>query len=187
MKGERLKHTINLWLRLTAAKRMRYLKDHHVFGAVGENSSYMGRVVPLYANLIRIGSNVHIASGVSLVCHDTVHIMLNRSKRYQGRFSEKIGCIEIGDNVFIGTGATILYNVRIGSNVVIGAGSLVNRDIPDNSVAAGIPARVVKSFDDFARDRLNEEKFPDGEKPQKESVSRELAEWCWERFYEQRK
>ena len=45
----------------------------------------------------------------------------------------------------------ILPNVRIGSNVIVGAGSVVSKDISDNSVAAGIPCRVVGNFDDLVK------------------------------------
>lgn len=61
---------------------------------------------------------------------------------------ERIGIIEIMDNVFVGSGTRILYGVRIGSNVIIGSGSLVNKDIPDNSVYAGVPARFICTFDE---------------------------------------
>lgn len=47
-------------------------------------------------------------------------------------------------------------NTKIGSNVVIGAGSIVNKDIPDNSVVAGVPAKVIGDFDTFAQKRLNQ-------------------------------
>lgn len=53
------------------------------------------------------------------------------------------------DNVFIGSGTRILYNTRIGSNVIIGSDSLVNKDIPDNSVYAGVPARFICTFDEY--------------------------------------
>ena len=55
----------------------------------------------------------------------------------------------IGNNVFIGTRAIILPGVRIGSNVVIGAGAVVSRDVPDNSICAGNPAKVIGYYDDF--------------------------------------
>ena len=54
--------------------------------------------------------------------------------------------ITIGDNVFIGSNSTILYDVNIGNNVIIGAGSLINRDIPSGTVAAGVPAKVINHF-----------------------------------------
>lgn len=53
-------------------------------------------------------------------------------------------CIFIGDNCYIGTGVTILGPVKIGNNVTIGAGSVVTKDIPDDSVVAGNPAKVIK-------------------------------------------
>lgn len=52
--------------------------------------------------------------------------------------------VTIGDDVWIGGNATILPGVTIGNNVVVGAGAVVTRDIPDNSLALGVPARVVK-------------------------------------------
>lgn len=54
--------------------------------------------------------------------------------------------ITIGDNVWIGAGAIILDGVTIGNRCVIGAGSVVNKDIPEDSVAVGIPCKVVKSI-----------------------------------------
>lgn len=56
------------------------------------------------------------------------------------------GEIVIGDNVWIGDKATILAGVHIGDNVIIGANAVVTKDIPSNSVAAGIPAQVIKQL-----------------------------------------
>ena len=66
---------------------------------------------------------------------------------------KKIGSIHIEDNVFIGSHTIILCDVNIGSNVIIGAGSLVNKDIPANSVYAGVPAKYICSFDEFVEKR----------------------------------
>lgn len=57
---------------------------------------------------------------------------------------EKNGRPTIGDNVDLGCNVVIIGNVNIGSNVLIGAGSVVVTDIPDNSVAVGVPAKVIK-------------------------------------------
>ena len=70
-------------------------------------------------------------------------------KRFIGYDCNKIGRIAIGDNVFVGLKSIILPNVHIGNNVVIGAGSVVTKDIPDNSVAVGNPARVICSCEEY--------------------------------------
>ena len=62
---------------------------------------------------------------------------------------DKVGPIEIGDNVYIGMGAYIMPNVKIGNNCIIGAGAIVTKSIPDNSVAVGIPAKVIESVNDY--------------------------------------
>jgi len=56
----------------------------------------------------------------------------------------KIDGFEIGDNCYISTGVTILGPIKNGNNVTIAAGAVVNKDIPDNAVVAGIPAKVIK-------------------------------------------
>ena len=60
------------------------------------------------------------------------------------------------NNVFIGCNSIIMGGVRIGNNVVIGAGSVVTKDIPDNSVVVGNPAKVIKTFDEFIEKRDQE-------------------------------
>lgn len=58
--------------------------------------------------------------------------------------------IHVGDNVYFGYGCIVLPGVTVGNNVIIGAGSIVTRDIPDNTVAVGVPARVIKPLDEYA-------------------------------------
>lgn len=201
MELNRLKHTIRLWLTLGSGKRTEYLRSHKVFASIGENCSIMDRRVPLYANLIRIGNNVHIAAKVSFVTHDITHVMLNQVPQNEcpycenkrnvmsagGGINEKVGCIEIGDNVFIGTHTVILPDVRIGSNVIIGACSLINHDIPDNSVVGGVPARVIGDFASFYAKRQNETHYPTEIRPKGQIVGEALSTWCWNQFYEKRK
>lgn len=87
MNFERLKHIACLWLRPESSKRTEYLRKNKVFAEIGEGSSIMDRKVPLYANLIKIGKNVHIASHVDFITHDITHIMLNRCT--EGGYTEK--------------------------------------------------------------------------------------------------
>ena len=85
---------------------------------------------------INIGDNVVISENVSMWDSD-VHEVLN----YNHSMTEPIN---IGNHVWIGTNTIILKGVNIGNNSIIGAGSVVNRDIPDNCLAAGNPAKVIK-------------------------------------------
>ncbi len=55
------------------------------------------------------------------------------------------GCVILGNNVMIGAGATILPRIRIGDNTIVGAGTTVTKNLPNNVVAVGTPARVIKS------------------------------------------
>lgn len=113
-----------------------------------------------------IGHNVNIEQNVHIICHDRVHIGDNVSitghcaivdvTHPLSAFAEGLkmgdaiqlggGYVEIGEGSFLGFGTTVMPNVRIGRQCVIGAGSVVNCDIPDHSVAAGVPARVLRQI-----------------------------------------
>lgn len=189
MRGQRMWHTLRLFTILSGAKRTQYYKEHNIFHSMGDNCSIMDRKVPLYAKLISLGNNVHLASHVDFTTHDITHSMLNNIKNILSigggqKYPEKVGCIEIGDNVFIGSGTNIMYDVKIGSNVIIGANSLINKDIPDNCVVAGVPAKVIKTFDEYLEKRKLDE--PLGTGIGREMVSPEMEELLWKRFREKR-
>lgn len=74
------------------------------------------------------------------------------------------------DNVFIGSNTTILSNVTIGSNVIIAAGSLVNKDIPDGKIVAGVPAKVIGEVDDLAQKRRLHSESPIGKMGRDERI-----------------
>ena len=100
-------------------------------------------------------------------------------------YQEHIGCIEIMDNVFIGSNTTILGGVRIGPNAVVAAGSLVNRDVPPGTVVGGVPARVIGDFESLRKKNLME-KYPDAIRPIGQIVSQELEAYMWLEFLKQR-
>lgn len=95
--------------------------------------------------IISIGKNVHITDGVKFITHDG-GTLLYRDKIPDLEVTKPI---TVGNNVYIGNNVIILPGVHIGNNVVIGAGAVVSRSIPDNSVAAGVPARVIKTADEY--------------------------------------
>lgn len=110
---------------------------------VGKNFERLNNVLidDSHAWLISIGDNVTMAPRVHILAHDA------STKKFLGY--TKIGRVTIGNNVFIGAESVILPNVTIGNNVVIGANSTVTHDIPDNVVAAGTPAKVISSLEDY--------------------------------------
>ena len=105
--------------------------------------------------LIEIGDNVTVSSDVSFINHDGGTAVVKRlnPKRYSKII--KYGKITIGENCFIGSRTMIMPGVRIGSNCVIGAGSVITKNIPDNSVAVGVPAKIIRTVEDYAERCLN--------------------------------
>lgn len=128
MNWYRIRHTIGMYLTTSAQGRARYIKKHNLFRHMGDHCMVMFRKIPLYPKLISIGNNVWIASDVLLVPHDVIHRMLNNCVE-GGGFQEHLGCIDIKDNVFIGSNSTILPDVSIGPNAIVAAGTLVNKSI----------------------------------------------------------
>lgn len=97
-------------------------------------------------SLVSIGNNVDMNKNFSIYCHDygsgvfknVYNIALNSS-----------GAVSIGNNVYFGANCTVLKGVTIEDNCIIGAGSIVIRSIPANSVAVGIPCKVVCTLDEY--------------------------------------
>ena len=101
--------------------------------------------------LIEIGENNVISFDVSFLTHDGCINTLNRL--YNDNLS-KIGKIIIKNNCFIGCRTIILPNVCIGNNVIVGAGSVVTKNIPDNEVWAGNPAKkICNTFDLYKKQK----------------------------------
>lgn len=95
--------------------------------------------------LVHLGEHVELASGVRFATHDGgVWVFRKENPEW-----DLVAPIAIGDNVYIGIRAIILPGVTIGANSVIGAGAVVTRSIPENSVAVGVPAKVIKSTHEY--------------------------------------
>jgi len=99
------------------------------------------------AEYISIGDNCVICRNVTMIAHDYSWSILMKS--HNMILPSGGGKIAIGNNVFIGEGATILRNVHIGNNVIIAAGAVVTKDIGDNSVVGGNPAKILMSLEEY--------------------------------------
>ena len=99
--------------------------------------------------LITVGDKCLFASGLRIFTHDGGVTVLNNLGYFNGEKMDRIAPVKIGDNVYTGTNVMIMPGVTIGNNVIIGAGAIVSRNIPDNCVAVGIPAKPIKTIDEY--------------------------------------
>ena len=123
--------------------------------SVGEKCSIYNAITNFSSEpfLISIGNNVTLTSGVRLITHDGgMRVLCNAGFVEK---ADKFGCINIGNNVFIGIDTIILPNVNIGDNVVVGACSVVTKDLPSNGVYAGSPAKFICTIEQYYEKNKN--------------------------------
>ena len=181
MEIKRFYHSIRLKLMKNPRKRAAYLKKHHLLDAIGENCIWGPTRLPLYSELIRLHNNVVVHKSAVIIPHDMVNGFLKRARPDMDfGYRERLGCVEIMDNVYVGNHVTILPDVRIGQNCIISTGSVVTQDIPENSVVAGNPAKVIGRFDIFCAMRRARNK--ENVRLVNQKLSAELAKEKWERF-----
>ncbi|TML79110.1 MAG: acyltransferase [Actinobacteria bacterium] len=90
---------------------------------------------------VSIGRECVVADRVMLIDFDHGAVEVERPIRLQGIYKRDV---RVGNNVWIGYGACILRGVTIGDNAIIGTSAVVTRDVPENAVVAGVPARVIR-------------------------------------------
>jgi len=95
--------------------------------------------------IITLGDNVYLTDNISFITHDGGTLLFRKDIPDL----EITKPIIIGNNVYVGVNTTFLPGITVGNNVVIGACSVVTKDIPDNSVAVGNPARVIKTSEEY--------------------------------------
>ena len=124
-----------------------------------------GLFPPFYTDCgknLRIGKHVFINSGCrfqdqggitlgdgALIRHNVVMATLNHSEQPEERANLHPAPIHIGRNVWIGASATILPGVTIGDGAIVGAGAVVTRDVTENMIVAGVPAKILRSINTF--------------------------------------
>lgn len=115
---------------------------------MGDNVVIYGMASRMFGSepwMITLGSNVYLTAGVIFLTQDGGTLIL----RKEVPDLEWTAPITVGNDVYIGFRTMIMPGVKIGNRCIVGAGSIVTKDIPDNSVAVGVPCRVIKSVDDY--------------------------------------
>lgn len=136
-----------------AKKKAVYLKKHHIFHYIGKNVLYYPNLLPAEPFLVCLHNNIIIAAGVRLVTHSVENIVFNNEEGNK-KYACMYGKIEIHDNVYIGANAVINFGVTIGKNSIVAAGAVVTKDVPEGSIVAGVPAKVIGSYDELKSKRF---------------------------------
>lgn len=134
-------------------------------------------------SLISIGDNVDINKNFQIMTHDFASGVF---RVVYSDFLNSSGKVTIGDNIYFGTDVIVLKGVSIGDNCVIGAGSVINRDIPGNSVAAGVPCKVLCTLDEYYQKRKQqclEEAFEYAKSITERFGRRPKVDDFWEEFH----
>jgi acetyltransferase-like isoleucine patch superfamily enzyme len=90
---------------------------------------------------VSIGRECVIADRVMMIDFDHGMVEVERPVRLQGIYKREV---RVGNNVWIGYGASILRGVTVGDNAVIGTGAVVTKDVPANAIVGGVPARLIR-------------------------------------------
>jgi len=114
---------------------------------IGEGCRIYSLQISSEWELLTIGDRVTVSSDVTFITHDGVGWLFPDE---QGRRHYWLARIEIGDDVFVGAGSTIMPGVRIGNRCVVAAGSVVTKSVPDGSVVGGNPAKIIGTYDALA-------------------------------------
>lgn len=120
-----------------------FLRRHGRFHHIGEHVSLRPWTNITDPQYVSIGNNVQLTN-CSIIAHDGSIGMLNRA---YGVKLDRVEKIVIKDNVFIGHQAIVLPGVTIGPNALVAAGAVVNKDVAEGDIVAGVPARPVGRVD----------------------------------------
>lgn len=128
---------------------------HELFGEFGEGSKIMPMINVVRGKEVKIGRNCSILNNVLFMAAGGITIgdgamiaanaqLITNNHDEHKRWILTCAPIEIKRNAWVGAGATILSGVTIGENAIVAASAVVTKDVPDNAVVAGIPAKVIK-------------------------------------------
>lgn len=132
-----------------ASKRVRPWL-YRMMGAKVGNQVFIGRDVfidPLHPEMVTIESGAYVCARTMILVHER-NLAQYRKGKWIGECEHIVAPVHIEKGVHLGIGAIILPGVRIGEGAIVGAGALVVKDIPPYTLAAGVPAKVLREIPD---------------------------------------
>jgi acetyltransferase-like isoleucine patch superfamily enzyme len=138
-----IKRVINIFKKTFWTKE-KYLR--HTGVKIGQNCSIDTLLFGSEPYLIEIGNHVQVTSGVKFFTHGGGWVFRDKHP-----LMDTFGKIKIGDNVYIGNNAMLMPGVTIGNDVIVGAGAIVTKSVPNGSIVAGNPARIIGTLDDLEK------------------------------------
>ena len=128
--------------------------------------------------LVEVGNDVSITDGVIFLTHDgSSRLFRKKFPDMNVKYGNRFGPIQIHDNCFIGFNTIILPGISIGPDSIVGTGSVVTKNIPAGSVAAGNPARVICTLAEYI-ERYHQKSIP-VEAQNRVALRRELTKRFW--------
>lgn len=143
-----LKCLNNIWFRhMSPIKKAEYLRGKVFY--MGENVKIYTESIGTEPYLISIHDNVNVAAGVKFINHDVSCINVSRYLMRENNL-DKVGAIILHDNCMIGAYSILMPGCSVGKNSIIAAGSVVTKNVPENEVWGGIPAKFIMKLDEYA-------------------------------------
>lgn len=139
--------------RAPMAKRVEILRP--LFYHLGENVELYTTSFGTEPYLINIEDNVCVAADVHFITHDVSCFRMANYLNVRKKDIDKVGCITLKDNCFVGAFSILMPNIVIGRNSVIAAGFVVTKNVPDGEVWGGNPAHFIMKTEEYANKLYN--------------------------------
>lgn len=144
-----IKNIVSSCYRLTINNENRIEKYRKKGMKIGDDCRIYTDNIGSEPYLIEIGDNVTISNDVQFITHDGGIHVLRKDKL---KNADLVGKIIVGNNTFVGAKSIIMPGITIGDNVIVGAGSIVTKSVENNVVICGVPAKKIKTIEEYYED-----------------------------------